>query len=151
MVTPMQAHRQLVSGTDFSACAEHALEQAIGFALAVSARITVVHVYEPADGDLDERRLPELGAALSDLVDRHRQCGVELTGVLRGGKPWTKLDNVAAEVGASLIVVGRHGTGHCRLGSVADHLVRSANRSVLTVACDPDHLCSKPQQANASV
>jgi nucleotide-binding universal stress UspA family protein len=48
-------------------------------------------------------------------------------------------------------VVGRHGTGHCRLGSVADHLVRSANRSVLTVACDPDHLCSKPQQANASV
>jgi nucleotide-binding universal stress UspA family protein len=143
----MQTLRQLVSGTDFSACAEHALEQAIGLARDASARITVVHVYEPAEGDLDERRLPECQAALSDLVARHLCRGVELAGVLRSGRPWTKLDNVAAEVGASLIVVGRHGAGRgqsVELGSVADHLVRTANRSVLTVACDFDHLCSKP-------
>src|SRR5207302_903794 len=138
MVTPMQALRQLVSGTDFSECAEHALEQAIELARAASARITVVHVYEPAEGDLDERGLPECEAALVDLVARHLRRGVDVTGVLRSGRPWTKLDNVAAEVGASLIVVGRHGAGRGRsveLGSVADHLVRTANRSVLTVAC----------------
>ncbi len=148
MVTPMQALRQLVSGTDFSECATHALEQAIELALAASARITLVHVYEPGDDDLDDRRLLQCEAALSEAVARHRHRGVELTGVLRSGKPWTKLDNVAAEVGASLIVVGRHGAGRGRsveLGSVADHLVRAANRPVLTVACegDPDHLCSK--------
>jgi nucleotide-binding universal stress UspA family protein len=144
----MQALRQLVSGTDFSECAEHALEHAIEIALAASARITVVHVYEPED-DFDERRLPECEAALSDLMARHRRRGVDLTGVLRSGRPWTKLDNAAAEVGASLIVVGRHGAGRGRsveLGSVADHLVRAANRPVLTVACDcdPSPLCSKP-------
>jgi len=149
MVTPMQALRRIVTGTDFSDCADHALEQAIGIALGASARITVVHVYEPAEDDLDERRLPECEAALADLVARHRRRGVDLTGVIRSGRPWTKLDNVAADVGASLIVVGRHGAGRgprVELGSVADHLVRGASRPVLTVACDfdPSALCSKP-------
>jgi len=153
MVTPMQALRQLVSGTDFSDCAEHALEQAIELALTASARITLVHVYEPGDDDLDDRRLLQHEAALCEVVARHRRRGVEITGVLRSGRPWTKLDNVAAEVGASLIVVGRHGAGRGRiaeLGSVAAHLVRAANRPVLTVACDPDHFCSKTQEANHS-
>jgi nucleotide-binding universal stress UspA family protein len=145
----MQALRQLVSGTDFSECADHALEQAIELALAASVRITLVHVYEPGDDGRDDRRLLQCEAALSEVVARHRRRGVELIGLLRSGKPWTKLDNVAAEVGASLIVVGRHGAGRGRsvdLGSVAAHLVRTANRPVLTVACDcdPDHPCSKP-------
>ncbi|HET9597565.1 MAG TPA: universal stress protein [Anaeromyxobacteraceae bacterium] len=151
----MQALRQLVSGTDFSACAEHALERAIELALAASARITLVHVHEPGDDDLDDRRLLQCEAALSEVVSRHRRRGVDLTGVLRSGKPWTKLDNVAVEVGANLIVVGRHGAGRGRsvdLGSVADRLVRAANRPVLTVACgcDPDHTCSETEEANAS-
>jgi nucleotide-binding universal stress UspA family protein len=146
----MHGLRQLVSGTDFSECSEHALEQAIELALAASARITLVHVYEPGDDDFDDRRIMTSEAALTELVARHRRRGVELVGVLRSGKPWTKLDNVAAEVGAGLIVVGRHGVGRSvELGSVADHLVRGANRPVLTVACDcdPHHLC---KEANAS-
>ncbi|HEX7480970.1 MAG TPA: universal stress protein [Polyangiales bacterium] len=135
----MQILRQLVSGTDFSECAEHALELAIELALAASARITLVHVCELGPDDLDDRRLVQCDEALSVVVARHQRRGVELSGVLRSGKPWTKLDNVAAEVGASLIVIGRQGAGHGRsagLGSVADQLVRSANRPVLTVACD---------------
>ena len=137
MFVPMQTLRQLVTGTDFSECAESALELAVELALASSAGVTLVHVCEPGD-DLDDRRLLESGAALSAAVARHQRRGVELAGVLRSGKPWTKLDNVAAEVGASLIVVGRHGAGRGRaveLGTVADHLVRSANRAVLTVSC----------------
>jgi nucleotide-binding universal stress UspA family protein len=144
MVIPMQGQRQLVFGTDFSACAEHALGQAIDFALAASARITLVHVYEPGDDDLDDRQLRKAEAALSEVVARHRRRGVELTAVLRSGRPWTKLDNVAAEFGASLIVVGRHGAGRIvELGSVADRLVRAANRPVLTAVCDcdSDRLC----------
>jgi nucleotide-binding universal stress UspA family protein len=138
MVIPMQALRRFVFGTDFSDCAEHALEQALELARAASAQLTVVHVCEPDEGE------PEREAALAALVARHLGRGVELAGVLRSGRPWTKLDNVAAEVGASLIVVGRHGAGRrCGLGSVAEHLVRAANRSVLTVACDCP-LCSKP-------
>ncbi|MBI5066796.1 MAG: universal stress protein [Deltaproteobacteria bacterium] len=151
----MQTLRQLVSGTDFSACAADALEQAIALALAASARVTLVHVQEHGDDELDDRLLLQCQAALSELVSRHRRRGVELTGVLRRGKPWAKLDNVAAEVGASLIVVGRHGAGRGRsldLGSVAAHLVRAANRPVLVVGCgcDPDRHPAEPQEANTS-
>jgi nucleotide-binding universal stress UspA family protein len=132
----MQTLRQFVAGTDFSACADQALELALRLADAAPAQLTVVHVCEL---DADEQHVRACSEALSAVVARHRQSRVEVTGVLRCGKPWRKLDNVAAEVGASLIVVGRHGAGRgasVELGTVAEQLIRTANRSVLTVACD---------------
>lgn len=135
----MQTLRQLVAGTDFSTCAECALETAIELARTTFARVTVVHVCELGVADFDDERIRQCNEALSEIVAKHRHSNVEVTGVLRVGKPWEKLDNVAAEVGASLIVIGRHGAGHgphAQLGSLAHHLVNSANRSVLTVACD---------------
>lgn len=139
-VSPMETPRHFVAGTDFSACAERALELGILLALAPAARITVVHVCELGADDLDDWRLRQGDAALSALVARYRGCGVELTGLLRCGRPWEKLDNVAVEVGACLIVVGRQGAGGARglrPGSVAETLARSANRPVLTVPCPP--------------
>lgn len=131
----METVRQLVAGTDFSECADRALRLALQLAAGMCASVTVVHVCEP-----DSEALA-CGAALSALVAKHQRADVALRGVLRRGLPWKKLDNVAAEVGASLIVIGRHGHG-CRaaIGSVADQLVRSAHRSVLTVTSDFDCL-----------
>lgn len=133
----MQTLRHLVVGTDFSDGAEQALELAIKLAVAAGARISLVHVCElDVDGN-DDRRLSQCGESLARAVAGVRRRGVEVTGVLRSGKPWQKLDNVAADVGASLIVVGRHGVGRglrVDIGSVADQLVRSASRPVLTVA-----------------
>jgi len=135
----MQTPRHLVCGTDFSEFAERGLDLAIRLAIAPRARVTLVHVCElDADVALDELRLLQQGDALAEAVARYGRYGVEITGVLRSGKPWQKLDNVAAEVGASLIVVGRHGAGRgpaIEIGSVAERLVRSASRPVLTVAC----------------
>jgi universal stress protein E len=142
----MQTLRHLVVGTDFSAPAEQALEVAIGLALAAGARITLVHVCEPCvDERLEEQRRRQSLEWLSHLVARHGHR-VAISGVLRGGNPWEKLDNVAAEVGASLIVVGRQGAGVGRSvapGAVAARLVRTANRHVLTVASDFDRLGSE--------
>jgi nucleotide-binding universal stress UspA family protein len=135
----MQRLRNLVFGTDFSECAEQALEVALQLAAAATAHLTLVHVCEFAADDLDDRRLLESEAALARVLARHAARGVEITGVLRCGSPSAKLDNVAAEVGADLIVIGRQGAGRGRsteLGSVADQLLRHASRSVLTVACD---------------
>jgi nucleotide-binding universal stress UspA family protein len=132
----MQTLRHLVSGTDFSECAERGLELAVSLAIASLARVTIVHVCELGVDDLDDSRLLECGEALSEVVARHQRRGADVTGVMRSGKPWQKLDNVAAEVGASLIVIGRNGAGRsAELGSVADQLVRCASRPVLTVAC----------------
>jgi len=135
----MQTLRQLVAGTDFSTCAECALETAIELARTTLARVTVVHVCELGVAEFDDAHIRQCDQALSEIVAKHRRSYVEVTGVLRVGKPCEKLDNVAAEVGASLIAIGRHGAGHgpsAEIGSTAHRLVSAANRSVLTVACD---------------
>lgn len=138
----MQTLRHVVAGTDFSESAEQALELAIVLAAAARVPVTVAHVCEQGIDDSDDhRRLHCGGKALSELVARHRRSGVELVSVLRLGEPWRKLENLAAEVGAGLIVIGRSGKGRDRsseLGSVADQLVRRASRPVLTVACNFD-------------
>ncbi len=139
----MQTLRQLVAGTDFSECSQRGLEFALWLAGTARARVTVVHVCELDGGELDDRRFVECEEALARVVAKHRLSGLEVTGVLRSGKPWEKLDNVAAEVGASLIVIGRCGAGRGRsvaIGSVADQLVRSTSRSVLTVSSEFDDL-----------
>ena len=125
----MQTLRRIVVGIDFTECAERALDTAITLAQAARARITVAHVCEP-DDELDDSRLER---ALSRLVAGHQHHDLEVTGVLRSGKPWEKLNNVAIQVGAGLIVVGR---GRRELGSVADRLVRIASRPVLVVGSD---------------
>jgi len=135
----MQTLRHVVCGTDFSESAEQALELALALAEAANVPVTVVHVCEQCVDDIDDRRLAQCGAALSELVARHALHGVAIAGVLRLGEPWRKLDNVAAEVGAGLIVIGRSGAGRGRsseLGAIAEQLVRRASRPVLTVACN---------------
>ena len=153
----MQRLRQLVTGTDFSEGAEQALALALELACAAGAKVTLVHVCELGADDLDDLRLAQCEEKLARLVARHRHPSVELTGVLRSGRPWEKLDNVAAEVGASLIVIGRHGAGlggpgergtRTKLGSVAERLIRSASRPVLTVANDFDRLVTEADDSN---
>lgn len=133
----MRTLRNLVVGTDFSVAAQQALELAIGIAADGAARIVVVHVCELGVDDLDDRRLQQCDESLGRLVAEQRSRDIDVTGVLRSGKPWQKLDNVAVEVGASLIVIARHGGGRGQrvaIGSVAEQLVRCASRPVLLVA-----------------
>lgn len=127
-------------GTDFSACAERALAIAIQLAVAARTGITLVHVSDPGLDDVDENASMRASEKLGALAAKHRKDGVEITAVLRSGRPWEKLHNLAVELGASLIVIGRHGRGgHAvELGCVAKHLVRSSSRPVLTVSCDFD-------------
>lgn len=132
----MQTRQQLVVGTDFSVGAEDALETALELALAFDARLTVVHVCELSVDELDDRRLAQCRESLARVVARYSRAALDVRGVLRTGMPWTKLDNVAVEVGASLIVIGRQGLGCATgmgLGSVAQQLLRTANRPVLIV------------------
>jgi nucleotide-binding universal stress UspA family protein len=141
MVKPMRTLRQLVAGTDFSECAEQAVSLCIELALAAvpSAGVTLVHVCEQGVDDVDEAHLRRCEEELAHAVARHRQAGVAVSFVLRSGQPWTKLDNVAAEVGARLIVIGRHGSGRSPerdIGSVAARLSRSASRPVLIAPCE---------------
>jgi nucleotide-binding universal stress UspA family protein len=142
----MEALRHIVVGTDFSEGAERALDTAIRLAHTGITGITLVHactlsadlgVPEPlATTELDHELAQIAGQQLAGAVARRSGCGIEIAGVLRSGKPWEKINNVAAEVGAALIVIGRTGAGRggaADVGSVAMRVLRSASRPVLTV------------------
>lgn len=134
----MPTLRPLVAGTDFSACSALALEMAIRLAGASGTRITLAHVCELGAENNDEKLLARCHETLRAIVAGYRQTNVEIATVVRSGKPWEKLDNLAVDLGASLIVIGRHGAGRSRrgLGSVATQLLRSGSRPVLTVNCE---------------
>jgi nucleotide-binding universal stress UspA family protein len=143
----MEELRHIVVGTDFSEGAERALDTAIHLARPGVTRITLVHTCELSAelGVPDRLATPALdgelvrisGEQLAEAVARRSGSGIEIAGVLRTGKPWEKINNVAAEVGAAVIVIGRTGAGggaNADIGSVAMRLLRTASRPVLTVA-----------------
>lgn len=103
-----------------------------------STRIALVHVCELGVDELDEQRLRRCDETLAEHVARHRRDRVEITRVLRSGAPWGKLDNVASGVRRrepNRDRTPRRGTwsGHRAIGWVAERLVRTASRPVLTV------------------
>jgi nucleotide-binding universal stress UspA family protein len=136
----MHSLRHLVVGTDFSAPAEAALDFAIGLARLGRAAITLVHVCEPtedhgaSDPGSEEDILQACRVQLLATCARCASSGVSVTPVLRAGLVADKLHNVATEVGASMIVVGRE---RGRLGHNAERVLRTASRPVLAVGVDP--------------
>jgi nucleotide-binding universal stress UspA family protein len=146
----MRPIKRIVVGTDFSECADLALDGAVDLAAQVGAAITLVHAYEPplalgfsdsallTDAQFDEMVAVEAHSQLALAVERRRSRGIDIEFVLRTGLPWEKLHNVAVDVGADLIVVGAHGhRGFSRsvFGSVAERVIRTASRRVLVIPC----------------
>ena len=136
----MDRARWIVVGMDFSDGAQRALEHAILLARSSGARVAVVHAYEDTAETTraTEDRAPLLTTQLQEAVagtnaSRH---GVHVEHFVRRGAPWEKLENVAVEVGADLIVVGATGQRGVAaigavLGSVVFRVIASSTRSVL--------------------
>jgi nucleotide-binding universal stress UspA family protein len=143
----MKRIQRILVGTDFSAVADHALEQALELAEQLQAKITLVHAYEipiygfpdgilVATTDLGLQMSRAAQAGLSAAIEQHKGRGIEITSVLRDGPPWEEINAVAADVQADLIVVGTHGRrgiARALLGSVAERILRTATRPVLVV------------------
>ena len=140
--------RRILVPIDFTAVSTHALDWAMELAASLGASITVLHSYAiPVVGFPDGALIPTaqvatgLGeaaqAALEAAVKGHRGGAVPLETVLREGEAWEEIVNVADEIDADLIVVGthgRHGLARALLGSVAEHVVRTSHRPVLTLS-----------------
>lgn len=142
--------RHLLVATDLSTLADAALERAISFAARDKAKLTLLFVEPdyaatPAmttiesaailewTSSAEEQRAADQ-AALEERAARVRAAGVEVTSVLRRGDADDVVPEVAAEVGADLVVVSTHGrTGIRRflLGSTAEHVVRRSPVTVL--------------------
>jgi nucleotide-binding universal stress UspA family protein len=129
----------VVVGADQSDTATEAVRQAIELVKLTGGRLHIVSAYRPhqlntsggeerelASGDLAE-------SVLADHSSRARAAGIEAEIHARSGPAAEAICDVAAEVGADLIVVGNKGMAGVRrvLGSVPNSVAHHAPCSVL--------------------
>ncbi len=138
--------RHVVVGVDGSPPSLNAAAMAARIAQVSSARVTVVHcrprgpavgLFMPGwCGLLEQWREDlelEVGIEVARLLD---PLGVTWQLWIGNGDPVCRLDEIASDVDADLIVVGTHGGGRLRYllrGSVAARLVRREWRPLLVV------------------
>lgn len=144
----MERSRWIVVGTDFSEGSSRALEQAVRIARTLHADVACVHAYEDAPGTpLRDDRASALQAQLEQLVAESGAAarGVRVDPLVRRGPPWEKILNVAADLGACLIVVGSSGEREAApqfvLGTVTARLIARSTRLVLVVPTSVEPAC----------
>ncbi len=146
----MQAHPfTMVVGVDLSEYAdtviEHAFDQALRHDAATIRVVTVIP--DRRDEVSTKARLSQLvGEALDDVVPEDRRGEIQVFAHVLVGRPEEELVELAEEVLASLIVVGRFGAAHRAHGaSVADPIVAGAGCPVLVVPAPRDTTASDKQ------
>lgn len=135
---------QVVFATDFSDGAEPAGRVALAYARRIGARLHVLHVTRVGWEE-------EMLGVLRDHVQRF--AGVPVTAAVETGSAAERIVAYAHRTGAEVIVLGAHGrTGFTRalLGSVAEHVARTARCPVMTVPRDPAALEPLAAAAGAS-
>jgi nucleotide-binding universal stress UspA family protein len=142
----MFLERWIVVGTDFSDGARSALGCAMRLARGLEARVALVHAYEETPcAHTEDDPTPKVLIQLAREIVLSRASGprVHVEPLVRRGRPWEKILNVATEYGAELTVVGSTGqSGEARglaLGSVVSRVLALSTRSVVVARA---HLAS---------
>lgn len=144
----MPTAKSILAATDFSGTSREALHVARELAEALDARLHLLHVIpDPArlpwsvdtglafrDLEKDWRHHAEL--ALAHARDEAGLPRVLTPTIVAMGDAATEIVATAAAIGAAIIVMGTHGHGFAArlvMGSVADKVLRHADRPVLIV------------------
>ncbi len=146
----MAAFKSIVVPTDFSHCAERAVELGVRLARENDATLTLVHTWEVPVYAYSAMPLPPLDmwtpiesaarAQLDTVTAEVKKQIPAVRSILRRGFAPEQILEAAAEAKADLIVMGthgRHGLPRVLLGSVAERVVRTAPIPVLTVHTPP--------------
>jgi nucleotide-binding universal stress UspA family protein len=171
--------RTVLVPVDFSAVSSKALELAGSLAAQAGARLVVLHVVEvPAEEAFDilEPVLPQTAEADTETAagPLHHEAGQRLREFARShvdpalaaetwlseGAAWHAIDSAARRLNVDLIVMGslaRTGIPGLLIGNTAEKVMRSCDRSLLTVKPDgfvspiqPPCWSLHPQQASDS-
>ena len=142
--------KNILVATDFSEPSDAAVAYGCELARSFGARLTVFHAAEKfaarsfgSDGSvfIDPRRQHDLETVAHTQIDAliSRENRVVLkptTVVVTSNRAASAIVEFARRAGVDLIVMGTHGRGavaHLLMGSVAEHVVRTAPCPVLTV------------------
>ena len=145
--------KHILAPVDGSECSKAALEDALGLAKELQAKVTVCYVSDDlraastmvaASGEIIEQWFELLRqegqAILRDALQRAKAQGMTADAWLLHGVPSDAIASFAADRGADLVMMGSHGrTGMKRLfiGSVAEGVMRLAPVPVLVVREPP--------------
>jgi nucleotide-binding universal stress UspA family protein len=148
----MSRWKRILVPTDFSPCADAAVDLAVDLARGSGAMIVLQHATERPSGlgatamivpepgrapvAVDEWMHAKVRARLEHAAAPLRALGLEVRVRSDVGKAHTAVLAAIEAEGADLCVIGTHGragVAHFLLGSVAEKVVRHANIPVLTV------------------
>jgi nucleotide-binding universal stress UspA family protein len=139
--------RRILVPTDFTETSDRAIEWAITLAERLGSWVTLMHSYEiPIVGFPDGALVatPEIATKIADAsraglesaVGRQQGRKVKVDGLLRDGVASEQILRAADEIDADLVVIGAHGRkglARALLGSVAERVVRTSHRPVVTI------------------
>lgn len=130
--------RTILAATDFSPRADLALERAAILAIAMDARLDIVHVVDPDR----PRKLVVAEAGLSrDLLDEQRKLissrhGIEASSHLFEGEPFQGIGRALDELKPDLLVLGAYRRRLLQdtfIGTTAERAIRRSRKPVLMV------------------
>ncbi|MBE0643573.1 MAG: universal stress protein [Bacteroidetes bacterium] len=139
---------RIVVPIDFSEYSKKAFRYAIDFAKTFNAEMILVYVVEPiiypADFSFGQVALPSIERELHDrsleqlnaLIQTEVPEGITARSVIRSGKPFVEIIQLAKEEKAELIIIATHGHSgieHVLFGSTAEKVVRKAPCPVLSL------------------
>ena len=145
--------KRILVPTDFSETADKALVYAKDLATRIGASLHLVHVfkdpyavaaytpevYTPVPAEVRERAMEEVRERLLERLDADEEQQFRGSRGIVRGLVAPQIVDYAATQDIDLIVIGTHGrrgVAHLLLGSVAEHVVRTAACPVLTVRAE---------------
>jgi nucleotide-binding universal stress UspA family protein len=145
----MKRITRLLLATDFSTTSRRAFDTALTLARSQNASLTILYVLAPIvlvpEQSLDAVTIDRLQEdarrwstrLLARAATRAKKAGVKASVLLREGDPAEQIVRACRSTKSDLIVMGTHGRRGLRrifLGSVAEHVVATARRPVVTVS-----------------
>ncbi len=144
----MVAINRILVPIDFSTYSKKALQYAVPFARKFKGEIVLLHVVEPAiypaDFNFGQVGIPSIEdelktkaeQELQKLQERETKRRARSSIMVRVGKPFIEIINLAKEENIDLIIMATHGHSGIEqilFGSTAERVVRKAHCPVLTV------------------
>jgi nucleotide-binding universal stress UspA family protein len=160
---PNMAGASILCATDLSAAGPRTVDLAIAAAKAFGVRIDLVHILDDADSwwpdspDFQEaadaaredstRYEAVLASKLREEQTRVQAQGVECDALVKRGRPWRVIPELAEERGCFLITIGPYGSSGRRtidrngvtesvIGSTAERVLRASKQPVFIAAGD---------------
>ncbi len=136
-------NKVILVGIDFSECSINALEHALTIAEKAEADLTMVWVNRPVSGKAiyqidSEHIIPEATKRFEEFIAKYSKnlTKTNINYIIRKGKVYREIVDVADELDAFLIVVGTHGASGFEefwIGSNANRIVTATHRPVITI------------------